>query len=262
MADDARRSPLGALPDFIIIGAQKGGTTTLFRLLIRHPGVRRPTRKELHYFSTRYHRGLEWYRDCFPAPDRAGGRETITGEASPYYLFHPHAPKRVARAVPRARLIALIRNPVDRAYSHYKMLANMGEELLSFEDALEAEPERLRGETERMLADERYASFNHQYFSYLSRGIYVDQLARWAEHFEKEQMLVLKGEDFYERVPETMRLVLDFLGLPEWEPEGRTIWKKGEYDQEMHPSTRLRLEDYFEPHNRRLYEYLGVDLGW
>jgi len=250
---------MGALPDFAIIGAQKGGTTTLHQLLVGHPRVRRPFGKEMHYFSHRYDRGLEWYKNRFPAPDGPG---TITGEASPYYLFHPHAPRRMAGVLPDARLIALLRNPVDRAYSHYNMLANRGIEPLSFEEALGAEPGRVGGETERMLADERYVSFDHQYFSYLSRGIYVDQLRAWEEYFERGHLFLLKSEDFFERTPQTMRLVLDFLGLPYREPEGRSIWLKGEYDREMNPKTRRRLEEYYEPHNRRLYEYLGVDLGW
>ena len=216
----------------------------------------------MHYFSLRFDQGLDWYRSCFPAPRQENGRSTITGEASPYYLFHPHAPRRMAEAVPRARLIALLRNPVDRAYSHYRMIVGFGREPLPFEEALTAEEARLSGEKAKMLADERYHSFAHQYLSYLSRGIYVDQLIHWSKFFSDEQMLVLKSEDFFERTPETLKLVLDFLGLPDWEPEAWKIILKGEYDQEMDPATRRRLEEYFEPHNRRLYEYLGVDLGW
>ena len=171
--------------------------------------------------------------------------------------------------VPRARVIALLRNPVDRAYSHYNheittvsRLFKAGVEPLTFEEALELEELRLRGESDKMLEDERYASFNHQHFSYLSRGIYVDQLSYWSRFFSDEQMLVLKSEDFYERPSETLKRTLDFLGLPEWEPEAWEIVLKGEYEREMNPATRRRLEGYFEPHNRRLYEYLGADLGW
>jgi hypothetical protein len=252
----------GALPDFVIIGAQKGGTTSLYRLLRQHPYVRPAARKELHYFSFRFDRGLDWYRSCFPAPRQENERNTITGEASPYYLFHPHAPRRMAEAVPRARLIALLRNPVDRAYSHYQMIVGFGQEPLTFEEALAAEEARLSGEKAKMLVDHRYHSFAHQYFSYLSRGIYVDQLIHFLKFFSDEQMLVLKSEDFFERTPETLKLVLDFLGLPEWEPKAWKINLKGKYDQAMDPATRRHLEEYFEPHNRRLYECLGVDLGW
>lgn len=168
----------------------------------------------------------------------------------------------MSETVPRARLIALLRNPVDRAYSHYQMVANMGQETLPFEDAIEAEGARLRGEEARMLEDEHYFSFAHQYFSYLSRGFYVDQLVRWSKYFDREQLLILKSEDFFERPAERFRYVIDFLGLPAWEPVAWKIVLKGEYERELNPATRQRLEEYFEMHNLRLYEYLGVDFGW
>jgi hypothetical protein len=265
MVDVAQRHQAGSLPDFVIIGAQKGGTTTLYQLLAQHPHVRPAVRKELHYFSTFYGRGLEWYRGCFPAAEQ----DTITGEGSPYYLFHPHAPRRMAKVIPEARLIVMLRNPIDRAYSHYRhevkvVLQNNRQtiEPLAFEDALELEELRLRGESEKMLQDGRYSSFNHQHFSYLSRGIYVDQLLRWFEFFGKGQMLILKSEDFFERTPEVLNRTLSFLGLPDWTPEAWEIFLKGNYEREMAPATRRQLETYFEPHNRRLYDCLGVDFDW
>jgi hypothetical protein len=90
----------------------------------------------------------------------------------------------------------------------------------------------------------------------------VDQLLRWSKFFDGEQMLVLKSEDFFERTTDTLKLVQSFLDLPDWEPKTWEIHKKGDYEQEMDPATRRRLEEFFEPHNRRLYEFLGVDFGW
>jgi hypothetical protein len=102
--------------------------------------------------------------------------------------------------------------------------------------------------------------------AYLSKSIYVDQLVRWSEFFPKEQMLVLKSEDFFEDPAETLRVAYGFLGLPEWEPEASEIKpkkrNKGQYKEGMAPATREHLEESFEPHNRRLYDYLGKDLGW
>ena len=116
-----------------------------------------------------------------------------------------------------------------------------------------------------MLEDEHHASFEHQHLSYLSRGIYVDQLLRWSEFFPRDQILVLKSEDFFENPQDTLKVVFEFLSLPEWEPADEEIGGKrneGRYEQEMDPSTRRRLGEYFEPHNRRLYDLLGVDFGW
>jgi hypothetical protein len=235
---------VGALPDFLIIGAQKCGTTTLYYLLTQHPYVERAAIKEVYFFDKPYNfgRGIEWYRQYFPQPKWKDGRKTLTGEATPNYLFDSHAPERIAEVIPQARLIVLLRNPVDRAYSNYWHNASRGREVRTFEELMKAK------ETH-----------------YLSKGVYVDQLLRWSKFFSKEQMLVLKSEDFFERPRETLNIVIDFLDLPDWEPEASMFGKirnRGRYEEGMDPATRRRLENYFEPHNKRLYDFLGVDFGW
>jgi hypothetical protein len=251
----------GGTPDFVIIGAQKCGTTFLYDLLSQHPQVEPAIKKEVHYFDRHFGKGVDWYRSHFPSPTWKEGQRSIAGEATPYYLFHPHAARRMAEIVPRARLIVLLRDPVDRAYSSYHHQVRAGRETLGFEEAIEAEETRLRGERERMLGDEQYASFNYQHFSYLSRGIYVDQLVQWSAFFSGDQTLVLKSEDLFDHVPYALRSVLSFLYLPSWIPATSEPRLKGSY-RPMDSATRQRLRDYFEPHNRRLYEYLGVDFGW
>ena len=239
----------GALPDFLVIGIKKGGTSFLYHLLSQHPCVEPAASKELHYFDYLFEEGVEWYRRCFPVPRRKDGRRTITGEATPY-LDWLGAPEKVAGVVPQVRLIALLRDPVDRAYSEYQMVVRKGRETRTFEEVVEAE---------------RKAWPRAADSGYLYRGVYVDHLLRWSTFFAREQMLVLKSEDLFERPRETLKLVLDFLDLPDWEPEASQLVSrrnKGEYEQKMDPSTRRRLEEYFEPHNQRLYDYLGVDFGW
>jgi hypothetical protein len=235
---------VGALPDFVIIGAQKGGTSFLYHLLTLHPLVEPAARKELHFFDNPelFDHGAEWYRRCFPRLNSKDGQRSMTGEATPYYLFDPPVAKRMAQIVPQARLIALLRNPIDRAYSHYQMQVKRGTEPRTFEEAIE-----------------------QQHSSYMSRGIYVDQLLRWFEFFGKEQMLILKSEDFFARPVETLKVVLTFLDLPDWQPEAPELQQRrhsGTYIQKLDPSTRQWLEAYFEPYNQRLYECLDVDFGW
>ncbi len=237
----------GALPDFVVIGGKKCGTTFLYHLLTLHPYVEHAAAKELHYFDRFFDEGVEWYRQCFPQPGWKNGRKTMTGEASPY-MSHRFAPERMAEGVPQARLIALLRNPAERAYSDYQQVVRKGRESRSFEEAIGFEG----------------ASLDHS-SKYLSSSVYVDQLKRWSKFFSEEQMLVLKSEDFFERPVETLKVVLEFLELPEWEPDASELPKKrnmGSYQQGMGPETRRRLEEYFEPHNKRLYDYLGVDFGW
>ncbi len=254
----------GSLPEFLILGAQKSGTSSLYSFLKDHPQVAPASKKEVHYFdSPAFRRGEGWYRSNFPAPSSTNGHKIITGEASPYYLYHPLVPKRAAHLLPNARLIALLRNPVDRAYSDYNHRLSDGIETLSFEEAIEAEEERIKGEKEKMLTQEGYFSPNHRRYSYLARGIYVDQLEDWHEHFGRDQLLVIKSEDFFSRTGKVMQQVLDFLELPAWEEKksfGQGTNRRS-YDK-MSPQTRSKLEKYFEPHNQRLYEYLDTDFGW
>lgn len=255
---------VGALPDFVIIGGKKCGTTFLYHLLQRYPQVTPAAKKEVHFFDMRFHKGIDWYRSQFPSLERGEGPRVITGEASPYYLYHPHAARRAAEVVPRARLIALLRDPIDRAVSDYHDKARQGREPLTFEEAIEAEEGRLRGEKEKMLADEAYVGRNYRAFSYLSRGIYVDQLREWHKFFDKEQMLVLKSEDMFEDTIGTLKKVSDFLRLPDREidiPPMSENRNEGRYAP-MEPATREMLHDYFAPHNQRLYEYLGTDFSW
>jgi Sulfotransferase domain len=253
----------GALPDFLILGTEKGGTSTLYWALCQHPLVEPATKKEVHFFDSRrwFDKGVGWYQSQFPAPPPSGnGRKAIAGEASPYYLLHPHVPRRASTTVPDAKLIALLRNPVDRAYSAYRHKVRRGQETLSFEDALAAEEERTSDELEKMLADDSYRSRAYPLYSYQARGIYVDQIKRWHEHFDPDQLLVLKSENYFVDPKGTIGRVHEFLGLPKSDVviERR---KKQPY-QPMDSTTRRRLEAYFEPHNQRLYDYLDVDFGW
>jgi hypothetical protein len=262
------QSDTGTLPDFLIIGAKKAGTTFLYNVLTLHPHVEPAAFKELHYFDIRIEEeGTEWYRQWFPSPRWKDGRRTMSGEATPGYLSHPNVPERAARVVPQARLIALLRNPVDRAYSDYHQTARKGREPLTFEGAVEAEEAWLCSERDETSERKDGTGRNQSKYGYLAGGIYVDQLMRWSKFFPHEQLLVLKSEDLFERGPDTLRRVLRFLDLPGWEPEDweqvPTKRNKGKsYDRGMDPATRQRLEGFFEPHNRRLYEHLGVDFEW
>jgi hypothetical protein len=216
--------------------------------------------KEIHFFDNNVHKGLAWYRAFFPLrfskpPD------AIAGEATPYYLFHPRVPRLVARMLEDVRLIALLRDPVERAFSHYQWTTKRGREQLSFEAALDAEEERLHGEHERLMEDDGYDSFAHQVFSYKARGIYADQLERWFAEFDRESLLVLKSESLFTAPSATIRGVLEFLGLAD-EDLGMLPHRNRGAGEVMDPRVRERLSEYFLPHNQRLYKLLGWTEGW
>jgi hypothetical protein len=256
------------LADYLIIGAQRSGTTSLYKYLKQHPGIGRAfLGKEAHFFDANYTGDLDAYRAHFPT--RAykwyvklrRGLDLVTGEASPYYLAHPHAPYRIAEALPGVKLIALLRDPVERAYSHYRHERALGFEDLSFEEAIKREPQRLAGELEKMRADPSYNSYSYMHHTYLTRGRYAEQLEIWYALFPKQQLLILRSEDLFSDPDRVYREVLEYLGLP---PISLSAYHtfNARPSGVMSEETRRRLVEYFAEPNRRLYELVGVDFEW
>jgi O-antigen/teichoic acid export membrane protein len=267
----AATSSLRALPDFLIIGAKRGGTTSLSRYLFEHPAVAPlfPSAmriKGVHYFDVNFRRGERWYRSHFhtvagrTAMARVSGFPVVTGEASPYYLFHPLAAQRAAGVAPDAKIVAILRNPVDRAYSHWRERARNGGEALTFDDALRAEDARLAGEEDRILEDDGYVSYAHEHFSYCRQGLYLEPLTRWVEQFGSDRVLVLLNEDLDADPSGTYERLLHFLGLPSHEPPAFPRYNY-EPSAPMNPETRKWLERFYRPYNDQLGAYLGLDLS-
>ena len=260
-------APWRLWPDFLILGAQRGGTTSLFRYLEQHPDVLASTRKELHYFDYQFERGPLWYRGHFPLASRraahlrSGRPLLLTGEATPYYLACPQAPRRAAATVPGARLVALLRNPIDRAWSHYRMAKWQGRETLSFEAAIDAEPQRLAGEYEKLCADDTYYSAPYHQQSYLTRGLYLRQIQDWLRHYPREQLLLLVSEDFYRDPAAVFSRLCRFLGLPEWQPAEFKKFNE-QSDKPLPAPLRQRLRDEFRTPNAALADFLGGSLAW
>lgn len=268
MATASRR----ATPDYLVIGTKRGGTTSMARWLLDHPDVAslfpaRETRKGTYYFDVNYGRGEAWYQSHFPTTtslerrSAKTGRRTIVGEATPYYLHHPHAAIRARRLAPDTKVIALLRDPVDRAFSHWMERSRNGVETLSFADAVAAEAGRLDGEEERMLADPGYTSFAHQHFSYIDQGRYARGLERWMRAFPHEQLLVLRSEDLYEDPASTYSTVLDFLDMPAHTPAAFTAWNnkpKPEFDSGL----RAELRSILAPDIADVERLLGRSMDW
>jgi len=250
------------LPSVLVIGAQRSGTTSLFNYLAQHPDVLPPLGKELHYFDFHYARGIRYYRGRFPYRHRLR-RGALSLDATPYYMMHPLAPRRAAELLPDARLIAVLRNPVDRALSHYQHEVRGGREPLSFAEALDREAERLAGEEERLRREPEYYSWNHHRYAYTRRGLYLEQLTRWLEHYPRSQLLVLQSEWLFRNPAEATAEVHRFLGLrPHRLPRYEDTYQQGRYERAMPPELRSRLVSYFEPHNRELFRFLGRELDW
>ncbi len=246
------------LPSFLIIGGQRCGTTTLFRILTQHPSVVRPTvTKGTGYFEKNHHRGERWYRAHFPI--RRIGR--VTFESSGYYSFHPLAPERIASDLPDVKIVMMVRDPAERAFSAYKHEFARGYETEPFERALELEPERLAGEVERMRAEPGYESVSHRHHAYVTRGQYADQLLRFEMALGMERLHVIDADRFFaDPAVESTRLS-EFLGLPAWAPETVERWN-ARPSAPMPRDVRNRLYDYFAPYDGALERYLGGLPSW
>ena len=260
-------------PDFLIIGTKRGGTTSLWNAMLGHadvlplfPGLQEM--KSPHYFDIDYWRGDCWYRSFFPTYRqrarhlRRTGHHAIAGEASPYYMFHPLAADRIAKDVPRIKLIVSLRNPVDRIWSHYNERVAGHSENLAFEQALAVEGDRLAGEVERIeQCDPNYYSRHHDLSSYLARGRYWEHLSRFVARFGPDQLLVLRAEDFYANPRDELAKVARHLDI-----HPARFGEVAHYNRiprdTLAPDVRARLTAYYRPHVAELQSGLDRDFGW
>jgi hypothetical protein len=259
------------LPDFLIIGTKRGGTTSLWRYLVQHPLVPRLfpawNTKTSHYLEDNHSRGEAWYRSHFPtvrqraALQRRHSGPSRVGEAAPYYLFHPLAAGRAAALMPQARIIVLLRDPVERAWSHYKERRTEGHEPLDFAAALAAEDVRTAGERERLIADGSSVSNAYDWWSYRARGRYLEHLEPWLSAYHPGQMLILPSETFYRDPAGTYATVLDFLRLPPYELPAYDVFNDRPGGG-MDPAVRDELTAYFRPYNAALQDRLGMRFDW
>ncbi len=256
------------LPSFLIVGAQRCGTTSLFHVLAQHPAVFSPVlnRKELHYFDNEYSRGLGWYQSQFPigawarVTARNAGVTPVAFEGSPYYMFHPLAPARIHRDLPGVRLLVLVRDPVERAYSQHAHQVGLGLETESFERALELEEDRIAGETERLINEPSYNSRKHWLYAYRARGHYADQLQRMESLFGRDRIHVVDSGDFFTDPGPAYDRVLGFLNLPAHSP---AFTPQNARPRSPMPETlRASLDEHFRPHDERLAAWLGHEPSW
>lgn len=252
---------MSAKPDFLILGAKRGGTTSLFHYLMQHPAARAPANKELDYLYARTF-DPSIYRSFFPGTG-------YSGEATPNYLIVETCARRIREINPQVKLIVLLREPVQRILSEYpKQLARglVTESLLSL---TRAEKKRLTDlSIETALCDLDYFHC-HRRTSYLLRGLYYSALKMWHAVFPPESLLILTSEQLFENPRATLAEVLTFLGLDawtdtpfpklnstkEWSPGSRSVLS-------LSPALLEELAEFFAPHNENLCRYLGTDFGW
>lgn len=266
------------LPDFMIIGAKRGGTTSFYFDLLEHPSVMRlypppiprikkDATKGTHYFDSNFHRGDRWYRSYFPTTvsralwtHKTGG-PALTGEASPFYLFHPAAAARAHECVPGAKIIALLRDPVMRTYSHWKERRRSDAEEMDFLAALDVEPNRLAGERTKLIGDPGYTSYAWEQQSYFTQSLYAQSLRPWVEAYGRDQVFVAASEDYYADPNSVLGDVHDFLGIPR-KATATGMIRNAARGAAMDPKLVEELSRRFREPNEELSDLLGRRLSW
>ena len=257
---------LRALPKLVVVGAQKCGTTSMYHYLSQHPKLSPASKKEVHYFdngvvakSGTYERGEKWYRRHFHLQAR---QDIVSFEITPEYMLNPLAAGRIAKDLPGAKIVAVLRDPVDRAISQYKMEFRRKNETMACMDAMLAEEERLVDSFE----NQAFNTADFIWHTYKLRGRYLEQLQRYAELFDEKDMLVLEFGEINK--PETYDRITDLVGIERHAFDVGHVYHKAKIKpnapENVDPcaDARAYLVDYFRPHNERLFEWLGREFDW
>ncbi|WP_249370119.1 sulfotransferase [Acaryochloris marina] len=253
------------LPDFMIIGAQKSGTSSLYYYLSQHSQISPSYVKEVHFFDgglkpdfDNFKQGQSWYLSHFP---RAGKtvKNQKTFDSSPLYIFNPIVPKRISEIIPKAKLIAILRNPTERAISHYFYEKKLGYESLPIMDALLAEEERLKP----ILEQQDYKHTNFIHFSYKSRGHYYDQIKRYLNYFSMSNILFINSAMLFSHPEITLRRVFNFIGVDDdFFVKDLHACNVSQNRTKVAANIYEYLDNYYYSQNHLLYKLIGENFGW
>jgi hypothetical protein len=255
-------------PSFIVVGAQRCGTTSLYRALMRHPNVLPPNlHKGVNYFDVNYQQGWNWYLGHFPRRSQSDaiksrtGHEAITFESSGYYMHHPWAPQRACADLPDVKIVVMVRDPVERAYSAYKHEFARGFETENLDRALDLEDDRVEPELARMLADESYQSQVYRHQAYRRRGLYAEQIRAFIERLGRESVHIVDSHDFFTTPEREFSGLVDFLDLPAFTPSTFDRYN-ARPSGGMPEAARDRLRAEFAEPDAQLAALLGGPPSW
>lgn len=247
------------LPDFFVIGAVRSGTTSMYHYLDQHPSIVKSAYDELGFFDDNFKLGWAWYRSLFPTSMKKKRIKNKTGrfltfDDTPFYIYNETVAKRIKQFFPDGKIIVLLRNPIDRAYSNYFLGVQMGDEKRSFDEVVLEEIDHIK-QYDEIQIDEYLSQ------SYLGRGLYAAQLEIWFKHFQRENILIIKSEDFSIKTSEIMEQVFEFLNLSKYKIKNVQKSNVAEYP-DMKEKTRDVLREFFTPYNEKLYDMLKIDYNW
>tara|TARA_B100000029_G_scaffold103718_1_gene94261 strand:+ start:9317 stop:10213 length:897 start_codon:yes stop_codon:yes gene_type:complete len=264
-------SPLRILPEVIIIGVGRGGTTSLFHYLSQHPCIRGSAYDELGFFDENYHLGINWYRSLFPT--KSSGNEImkkfgrfLTYEVTPQYLRKPWVAKRILETYPNMKLIVMLRNPIDKSLSHYHLAKRNNHKLLKKDGKIMSFDEVVDKDI-KFLSNLDMNNLDENYFrnvitkTFLGRGFYAQFFNEWFKVFSRKQFLILSTEELADQTQNVLKQIFRFLNIPEMDIPDIQKHNTGKYDS-MNENTRHKLAEFFHEHNQNLYKLLDRDFGW
>ncbi|MFQ5493118.1 MAG: sulfotransferase [Candidatus Dojkabacteria bacterium] len=246
-------SRLRMRPQFLVIGAQKAGTSSVHSYLIEHPHVLAPKRKEVRYFGSEHNeeKGLSWYFAHFPLirPGRQG--IYITGESSPNYMYRKGTIEKIHRVLPDVKLIMVLRDPTERAISHHNMISRLRDgEFPPFEEIVDQylEGAEIPAETSKV--------------GFIERGYYLRQIENILEYFSRDQLKITILDDLMRDPKKESNRLYSFLGLGPFALRNYRKANIGNYETEPDKIVRQKLRRHYEPFNSKLYDFLGRNLNW
>ncbi len=249
------------MPNYLIIGAQKSGTSSLFYYLSQHPQVRNSSRKEVHYFDKNYKKPLLWYKQFFPYKFQVN-KGTAIGEATPNYLFHPFAPYRIKKILHDVRMIVLLRNPTERVFSQYFQALRKNKETKPLLESLLEEEIWEKEILEKLERDEYYYPEN-AHVLYKARSRYVEQLKRYFDIFDKKQILILSSKELLHKPNETLKKVCEFLEIDtNFYLREITLHNVATNKTDVPYEVIEYLNNYFKLYNEALFELIGFQIDW
>lgn len=250
-------------PSFIIVGVQRGGTSSLYNYLIQHPLICHPLKKEIHYFDLNYKKGSKWYLANFNK--KYTNSKMISGEATPYYMFHPLAIKRIKKDFPDIKIIIVLRNPMERTISHYKHEVRLKREKRSIKDVVlnyKFERDIITNEEKKIIDGKNYNSYYHQRISYLSRSIYFNQVQKIFNLFGKEKTFIIQSEELFNKPKETYDKVILYLNLPKYTPDNFKVFNASNLNIKITDEIRSNLDSYFKQYNEKLEQLVSKKFNW
>jgi len=247
------------LPDLFVIGVVRSGTTSLFHYLNQHPCIVGSAYDEIGYFDENFHLGINWYKSLFPTKSTKNKIKKLHGkfltyDVTPFYIYNPLVARRILEFFPNSKIIANLRNPIDRAYSNYMIAFQDGDIDCSFEDVIDSELDEINNAQTR-LNDESFLVDTY-YNRILSRGFYADQLKIWYELFPNNQILMVSSEELAKKTEKTLKEIFRFLELDEKNIQDLSQKNKRKYPP-MKKETRQFLLDFYKPHNQNLYSLIN-----